>query len=158
MPRSSDHSRDPCPYVIISDMGVSFTMGAVGGGVWHGVKGAKNSPRGERILGAVSAIKARAPTFGGGFAVWGGLYSTFECGMKGIRQKEDPWNSIASGFLTGGAVAVRGGPKVIVTSAAIGGIFMAVIEGLGIVFSRSFADQTRPVVPNIPDIAPPASQ
>ncbi|KAG5460667.1 MAG: Tim17/Tim22/Tim23/Pmp24 family-domain-containing protein [Olpidium bornovanus] len=82
-------------------------MGAIGGAIWHSVKGAKNSPKGERIIGAVSAAKLRAPVLGGNFAVWGGLFSTFDCGIKGIRQKEDPWNSIASGFLTGGVLALR---------------------------------------------------
>jgi mitochondrial import inner membrane translocase subunit TIM17 len=65
-------------------------MGAIGGGIWHGVKGARNSPRvsshivpvvrvfepegfaqGERLVGAVSTIKARAPVTGGNFGVWG---------------------------------------------------------------------------------------
>lgn len=67
-------------------------MGAIGGGIWHGVKGARNSPRvcilrsplvllgdlhivartqGERLTGALSTIKARAPVTGGNFGVWG---------------------------------------------------------------------------------------
>lgn len=92
-------------------------------------------------------MKARAPVLGGNFAVWGGLFSTFDCGMKGIRQKEDPWNSIASGFLTSGVLAARSGPKVALTSAALGGVFLAVIEGLGIAISRLVADQNRPMSP-----------
>jgi len=28
--------------------------------------------------------------------------------VKGYRQKEDPWNAIISGFMTGGALAFRG--------------------------------------------------
>lgn len=82
-------------------------MGAVGGTVWHGIKGARNSPRGDRLLGSISAIKARAPVVGGNFGVWGGLFSTFDCAVKGYRQKEDPYNAIISGFLTGGTLAVR---------------------------------------------------
>lgn len=82
-------------------------MGAVGGTVWHGIKGARNSPRGDRLLGSLSAIKARAPVVGGNFGVWGGLFSSFDCAVKGYRQKEDPWNAIISGFLTGGTLAVR---------------------------------------------------
>lgn len=82
-------------------------MGAVGGTVWHGIKGARNSPRGDRFLGSISAIKARAPVVGGNFGVWGGLFSSFDCAVKGYRQKEDPYNAIISGFLTGGTLAVR---------------------------------------------------
>ena len=44
----------------------------------------------------------------GNFAVWGGLFSTFECCLMGIRRKEDPWNSIGSGALTGAVLAARG--------------------------------------------------
>ena len=33
------------PWVILSDFGAAFAMGAVGGGLWHGIKGARNSPR-----------------------------------------------------------------------------------------------------------------
>ena len=74
-------------------------MGAVGGTIWHGIKGARNSPRGERLPGSLSAIKARAPVLGGNFGVWGGMFSSFDCAVKGIRQKEDPWNAIIAGFI-----------------------------------------------------------
>jgi import inner membrane translocase subunit TIM17 len=50
-------------------------MGAIGGAVWHGVKGFRNSPYGERRIGALTAIKARAPVLGGNFGVWGGMVS-----------------------------------------------------------------------------------
>ena len=40
-------------------------MGAVGGTIWHGIKGARNSPRGDRFIGSIAAIKARAPVVGG---------------------------------------------------------------------------------------------
>ena len=96
------------PYVILNDFGGAFAMGAIGGGIWHGIKGARNSPRGERLGGSLSAIKARAPVLGGNFGVWGGLFSTYDCAVKGYRQKEDPWNAIIAGFMTGGSLAVRG--------------------------------------------------
>lgn len=41
----ADHTRDPCPYVILNDFGGAFAMGAIGGTVWHGIKGSRNSPR-----------------------------------------------------------------------------------------------------------------
>ena len=44
---------------------------------------------------------------GGNFGVWGGMFSTFDCAVKGWRQKEDMWNAIISGFLTGGCLAAR---------------------------------------------------
>ena len=30
---------------------------------------------------------------GGNFGVWGGLFSTFDCAVKGVRKKEDPYNA-----------------------------------------------------------------
>ncbi|KAJ1909470.1 translocase of the inner membrane [Tieghemiomyces parasiticus] len=154
--RSSDHTRDPCPWVILNDLGGAFAMGAIGGGIWHSIKGAKNSPRGERLVGAMTAVKARAPVLGGNFAVWGGMFSTFDCAMKSVRQKEDPWNSIASGFITGGLLAARGGLKTATASAVVGGILLALIEGVGIAFNRMMADQNRPVRPQLPEDTPAA--
>ncbi|KAF7325362.1 Protein bli-3 [Mycena venus] len=72
------------------------------GGIWYGTKGFRNSPRGERFVGALSSVKARAPVVGGNFGVFGGLLSAFDCAISGLRKKEDPWNAVASGFMTGG--------------------------------------------------------
>ncbi|KAJ5984016.1 mitochondrial inner membrane translocase subunit [Penicillium waksmanii] len=138
-----DHSRDPCPWVALSDFGGAFCMGAIGGAVWHGVKGFRNSPYGERRIGALTAIKARAPVLGGNFGVWGGLFSTYDCAIKGIRKKEDPWNAIIAGFFTGGSLAVRGGVKAARNSAIMCAVFLAVIEGVGIGFQRMMADNTK---------------
>lgn len=44
----------------------------------------------------------------GNFAVWGGLFSTFDCCLMGLRGKEDPFNSIGSGAITGAVLAARG--------------------------------------------------
>lgn len=33
------------PWVVLNDFGGAFAMGAIGGGIWHGIKGARNSPR-----------------------------------------------------------------------------------------------------------------
>jgi len=43
----------------------------------------------------------------GNFAVWGGLFSAIDCSLVYIRKKEDPWNSITSGALTGAVLSVR---------------------------------------------------
>ncbi|OXC59507.1 mitochondrial import inner membrane translocase subunit [Cryptococcus neoformans MW-RSA852] len=128
-------------------------MGAIGGGIWHGIKGARNSPRGERLVGSLSAIKARAPVLGGNFGVWGGLFSTFDCAVKGYRQKEDPWNAIISGFLTGGSLALRSGPKSAFGSAVGCAILLGVFEGVGVVANRMMA-QPIPQM-QLPEQAPP---
>jgi import inner membrane translocase subunit TIM17 len=102
--------REPCPARICDDIGGAFAMGAVGGGVWHSIKGFRNAPRGwsNRFYYSIDAVKARAPVTGGSFATWGALFATFDCTFAAIRHKEDPWNSIASGAATGGVLAMRG--------------------------------------------------
>lgn len=140
----SVQERDPCPHRIFDDIGGAFAMGAIGGGVWNSVKGARNSPRGERLLGSVTAVKARAPIIGGNFAVWGGLFSSFDCSLVAIRRKEDPWNSIISGAATGGVLAARGGWRAASRSAAVGGVLLAMIEGLNIFLTKMMADSSAP--------------
>ena len=96
----------------------------------------------------------------GNFAIWGGMFSTFDCAMIAYRQKEDPWNAIASGALTGGVLAARGllrsfviqysstltddgsaGLGPCLRNAAIGGVLLAIFEGIGIALSRFAAVQ-----------------
>uniref|UniRef100_A0A803M986 Uncharacterized protein n=1 Tax=Chenopodium quinoa TaxID=63459 RepID=A0A803M986_CHEQI len=107
--------------------------GSRGGSVFHFIKGAYNSPKGERFVGGANTVGMSAPRTGGGFAAWGGLFSTFDCGMVYLRQKEDPWNSIFAGAATGGFLQMRQGLR---SSAAFGGVLLALIEGAGIMFNR----------------------
>lgn len=141
------------PWRIVDDCGGAFTMGAIGGAVFQSIKGFRNAPSGanRRLLGSLEAVKARAPIIGGNFAVWGGLFSTIDCTLVHIRKKEDPWNSIASGALTGGVLAVRNGAGAMVGSAIIGGVLLALIEGVGILFTRYSAEQFKPINPQMED-------
>ncbi len=88
---------------------------------------------------------------GGNFGVWGGMFSTFDCAVKGVRRKEDPWNAIIAGFCTGGALAIRGGYKSARNSAIGCACLLAVFEGVGIAINRVFPAQNRPVQPQIPE-------
>ena len=80
----------------------------------------------------------------GNFAVWGGLFSSFDCSLVAIRKKEDPWNSIISGAATGGVLAARGGWRAAGRSAAVGGVLLAMIEGLNIFLTKMMADSGPP--------------
>jgi len=124
-------------------------MGTIGGGVFQSIKGFRNAPSGlsRRTLGSIIAVKERAPIIGGNFAVWGGMFSTIDCTLVYLRQKEDPWNSIFSGFATGGILAARNGAAAMAGSAVVGGLILALIEGMGILFTRMTAEQFRPVGP-----------
>ena len=94
----------------------------------------------------------------GNFAVWGGLFSSFDCTLVAIRRKEDPWNSIISGAATGGVLAARGGWRAASRSAAVGGVLLAMIEGLNIFLTKMMADQTPPPYAPPPYQPPPQQQ
>jgi len=132
-----DASREPCPDRIIEDIGGAYGMGAIGGFLWHFAKGARNSPKGDRMTGALFAAKARGPILGNAFAAWGGTFSTFDCSLQYLRQRDDHWNAIASGFLTGGVLAARGGWKSAGRNALVGGVLLAIIEGVASIVVRS---------------------
>ncbi|XP_023193087.1 mitochondrial import inner membrane translocase subunit Tim17-B isoform X1 [Xiphophorus maculatus] len=171
-----EYAREPCPWRIVDDCGGAFTMGAIGGGVFQAVKGFRNAPAvslkkqlnivvvfsvtphstvivvifqgvGHRLRGSVNAVRVRAPQIGGSFAVWGGLFSTIDCGLVRLRGKEDPWNSITSGALTGAILAARSGPLTMMGSAMMGGILLALIEGFGILLTRYTAQQFQNPLP-----------
>ncbi|XP_037535375.1 mitochondrial import inner membrane translocase subunit Tim17-A [Nematolebias whitei] len=135
----SESFREPCPWRIVDDSGGAFTMGVIGGGIFQAVKGFRNAPSGmsHRMRGSLTAIKTRAPKLGGSFAVWGGLFSMIDCSLMKIRGKEDPWNLITSGAMTGAILAARNGPVAMIGSAAMGGILLALIEGSGLLLVRT---------------------
>ncbi|KAK1430795.1 hypothetical protein QVD17_13810 [Tagetes erecta] len=153
-------SREPCPDRILDDVGGAFGMGAVGGAAFHFLKGTYNSPRGDRLLGGFQAVQMNAPRVGGSFAVWGGLFSTFDCTMVYLRQKEDPWNSIIAGAATGGFLQMRQGLGAASRSAVFGGVLLAMIEGAGIMLNKIMsAPQNMPpleeaVQPNMGGVPP----
>eukprot|EP01083_Nonionella_stella_P255626 877110_1 len=127
-------AQSPCPHRIVDDMGYAFCMGSIGGAVWHCVKGYRNAPPGfrHRFTGSTKAVAARAPVLGGNFAVWGLCFSSFDCIYLHLRRKDDPLNAIAAGASTGAALAWRAGLSSMAKSALVGGVFLAVIEGLGL--------------------------
>ncbi|CAN6541042.1 unnamed protein product [Malus baccata var. baccata] len=140
-------SREPCPDRILDDIGGAFGMGAVGGSAFHFIKGVYNSPSGARFIGGSQAVRMNAPRVGGSFAVWGGLFSAFDCTMVYVRQKEDPWNSIIAGAATGGFLQMRQGLGASARSAAFGGVLLALIEGAGIMLNKFMSQQQQmPVV------------
>ncbi|XVE54184.1 hypothetical protein DITRI_Ditri03aG0060200 [Diplodiscus trichospermus] len=134
-------SREPCPDRILDDIGGAFGMGAVGGSAFHFLKGFYNSPTGSRFHGGSQAVRMNAPRVGGSFAVWGGLFSAFDCTMVYARQKEDPWNSIFAGAATGGFLQMRQGLGASARSALFGGVLLALIEGAGIMLNKVLSAQ-----------------
>ena len=130
------HPSHPPISGVFEDMGGGFLLGATGGFLWHFVKGYRNAPIGQRWAGAFSAARVRAPVLGGQFGVWGGLFSVFDCSLAAIRRREDAWNAIAAGGITGGVLAARAGPRAIARNAAGGAFILAIIEGVMMLFTK----------------------
>ena len=132
-------NREPCPWRIIEDCGAAFAMGTIGGSIFHGIKGYRNAPTGykRRFAGAFTTIRQSSTVTGANFAAWGGMFSVCDCTLAYMRQKEDSWNSIASGFITGGLLQIRQGPGAMLGAAVVGGVILGMIEGVSVVISRA---------------------
>lgn len=94
-------------------------------------------------MGALQNIRVRSSVSGGQFALWGLLFSTFDCTYAELRHKEDPWNAIMSGGTTGAILAARQGAARCAVSAVTGAIILACIEGASIMIQRFTAQQGR---------------
>lgn len=76
------------------------------------------------------------------------MFSTFDCTVKGVRGgKEDAWNAIIAGFMTGGTLAFRSGPRPMLISAIGCGVLLGVFEGVGHLIGRVFAGYNKPIAP-----------
>lgn len=93
--------------------------------------GAWNAPKRQRIFNGLCHVRNRAPFLGGNFGLWGGIFSSVDCLLIYYRQKDDPYNAIAAGFITGGVLAIRGGIAVAFRQAMMGGVILLVIETVG---------------------------
>lgn len=159
-----EYGREPCPYRIGDDTGSAFAMGLVGGSLFHSLSGLRHAPKGHKMVGMLREIRMRSPLTASQFAAWGGMFSTIDCCLVAIRKKEDPFNSIASGGLTGAFLSVRSGPRVMAGSAILGAVILAMIEGVSVVTSRwmgSMMDPTAPppeVLDDPRNLPPPTEQ
>ncbi|CAH8387224.1 unnamed protein product [Eruca vesicaria subsp. sativa] len=134
--------REPCPDRILDDIGGAFGLGAVGGSAFHFLKGSYNSPKGSRCMGGIQAVKMNVPRLAGSFGVWMALFSTFDCSMVFLRQKEDPLNSIIAAAATRGVLSMRQGPSMAARSALFGAVAMALFEG-AMITSNKILDQSK---------------
>ncbi|KAF7457110.1 putative mitochondrial import inner membrane translocase subunit TIM17 [Cryptosporidium felis] len=133
----SDINREPFPERVIEDLGGAFGMGCIGGFISNFFKGMRySSTKGEMLSSGMLFGRRAAPSLGNSFAIWGGTFSCFDCLMAKVRGKEDHWNAIFSGAATGGLLAIRGGFKMSLKSAMVGGILLTIIETVSIGINR----------------------
>ncbi|XP_050426966.1 mitochondrial import inner membrane translocase subunit Tim17-B-like [Adelges cooleyi] len=152
-----EYAREPCPMRIMEDLGGAFAIGFMGGGIFNGIKGFCNAPTGfrRRFKSAFHSATTRAPQVGGSFAVWGGVFAAIDCSLVGIRKKEDAWNGIISGGLTGGILSARSGVASMVGSAVFGACLLAMIEGYSLWFMQVYETEQYRQQPPIFQDPPP---
>ncbi|XP_061187647.1 mitochondrial import inner membrane translocase subunit Tim17-A-like [Saccostrea echinata] len=131
-----EYVRDPCPYRIVDDCGGAFALGAVGGSVFHSIQGFRNAAKGTKLRGALTKVVTNSPRTAGSFSMWGLMFTTADCSFAHIRGKEDPWNSIMSGFTTGFILALPNGYAAATGSGIVGGILLGMIEGISLMMNR----------------------
>jgi len=121
-------------------------MGLVGGALVHGFLGFKNAAKGRKLFGAYQTALERSPILGGQFAAWGGMFSSTDCTLVAIRKKEDSWNPILAGGITGAALTVRAGPTAMVVSGIFGAAMLAMIEGVSMAMQKMQAPAFDPTL------------
>ncbi|CAD5228271.1 unnamed protein product [Bursaphelenchus xylophilus] len=139
-----EYTREPCPYRIFDDVGSAFSMGLVGGSIFHSISAYRHAAKNQKLSSMLREIRLKSPVTGGQFGAWGGMFSTIDCTLVAIRKKEDAFNSIASGALTGAFLSIRSGPKIMAGSAILGGTVLAMIEGMGVVMTRFMGNMYDP--------------
>jgi hypothetical protein len=65
---------------------------------------------------------------GKNFAKVGAIFSGTECAIEGLRAKNDLWNGVAGGCLTGGILARNAGPQAAAVGCAGFAVFSAAID------------------------------
>jgi hypothetical protein len=93
---------------------------------------------------AIALCRGSAKRYVYFFAIVSGCCDALALAIETLRlrsnsSQEDPWNSIISGAATGGILAARAGPRAMASAAAVGGILLALIEGMGIMFTKMMA-------------------
>jgi len=73
--------------------------------------------------------------------MWGGIFSSMDCLLIYYRQKDDPFNAVAAGFITGGILAIRGGLNLAFKNAMMGGGILLIIEGVSTIITSLMTRQ-----------------
>ncbi|KIW07193.1 uncharacterized protein PV09_02059 [Verruconis gallopava] len=77
------------------------------------------------------------------FGLIGAVFTASECTIEGLRAKNDLWNGVAGGCITGGALAMKAGPQAAAVGCAGFAAFSAAIDA----YMRMPEDEKRmPVV------------
>ena len=111
-------------------------MGYLGGLMWYGSRGLLQSRWGQKRNAFEGLVRVKSPSLATSFALWGGMFSAFDCLLMKGRKREDPANALMSGALTGFTSSIRSGPRYALKQALQGSSVLCLIEGVTFLSSR----------------------
>ncbi|KAI9017779.1 mitochondrial inner membrane translocase subunit Tim17/Tim22/Tim23/peroxisomal protein PMP24 [Gaertneriomyces semiglobifer] len=82
----------------------------------------------EQVKVTLKDMGKRSASSAKNFAIVGAVFSGTECLIETYRAKNDIWNGVAGGCITGGILAAKAGPAAVVTGCAGFAAFSAAIE------------------------------
>ena len=85
-------------------------------------------PRKNQLAHGFRDMGARSWSTAKNFGAVGALFSGIECGIEGLRAKNDMGNGVAAGCMTGAILARNGGPQAAAVGCAGFAAFSAAID------------------------------
>ena len=82
----------------------------------------------QQIRAGFKDMGSRSVSMGKNFAKVGSLFAGIECGIEGLRAKNDITNGVAAGCITGGILAKNAGPQAMAVGCAGFAAFSAAID------------------------------
>jgi mitochondrial import inner membrane translocase subunit TIM22 len=87
-----------------------------------------NLPLRQQLKIGFKDMGTRSFSMAKNFGKVGALFSGIECGIEGMRAKNDLTNGVAAGCLTGGILAKNAGPQAVVGGCVAFAAFSAAID------------------------------
>ncbi|KAI5838080.1 Tim17/Tim22/Tim23/Pmp24 family-domain-containing protein [Morchella snyderi] len=132
---------ESCPIKTAISGGAGFALGGVFGlfmasmsydtpmtGGLPGAKSLADLPLKEQLRRGFKDMGQRSYSSAKGFGLVGAMYAGSECCIEGFRAKNDMYNSVAAGCVTGGALGVKAGPQAAAFGCAGFAAFSAAID------------------------------
>jgi hypothetical protein len=85
-------------------------------------------PLKHQLRHGLKDMSTRSLTTGKSFALVGSIFAGTECCIEGFRAKNDLYNGVAAGCITGGALAAKAGPQAAAAGCLGFAAFSAAIE------------------------------
>ena len=80
---------------------------------YRGILSATDLPLRQQLKHGLRDMYRSSLSSGRNFAIVGSVFSGTECAIEGLRAKNDIWNGVAGGCITGGILARKAGPQTI---------------------------------------------